>query len=65
MARSDELLLHAGDAAVIVFHDGKEIVEAERSREIEGVSKWFTDNRLSVCISTLSLFFFKKVSRRV
>lgn len=48
MACSSELLLHAEDAAIIVFHDEKDIIEAKLSGEIEGDSKWFIDNMLSM-----------------
>lgn len=39
--------LYADDAAIIVSHKGKENAEAKLSREIERVSNWFIDNRLS------------------
>ncbi len=63
MACSNELLLYANDAAIIVSHERKENVENELSREIEGVSKWFCHNKRSLHLGKTEVKLFGSVAK--
>lgn len=63
MACSNKLLLYADDAAIIVSHERKDVIEYELSRETEGVSKWFCHNKLSLHLGKTEVILFGSAAK--
>ena len=54
--------LYADDSALVVSHKDKTIIEQTLSAELLNVSKWMTDNRLSLHVGkTESILFGSKI----
>ncbi len=64
-ACSEELILYADDAVVLVFHQDKGVLEETMTLQLQVMSKWFLDNRLSLHAGkTETILFASKMKLR-